>query len=124
MMSDLPGDMIKQSFFAPAHTIRSIRYSLTARGLSSSPSILLPTGSSSLEKASGWILDPAPAAGIIPHMPPPSPAVRIPLSFRTRLPSHSRYALRGLSREPPPQYCASRFHSLRAHPRLLRGFGL
>src|SRR3972149_3153067 len=94
MMSDLPGDMIKQSFFAPGHTIRSIRYSLTPRGLSSSPSILLPTGSSSLEKASGWILDPAPAAGIIPHMPPPSPAGRIPLSFRTRLPPHSRDCLR------------------------------
>src|SRR5205085_4546277 len=67
-MSDLPGEMTKQIFDAPPRTIRSIRYSLTARGRSVEPSIRLPTGSSSFENASGWILLPIPAAGMMPHM--------------------------------------------------------
>src|SRR5215204_307016 len=69
-MSDLPGEMTKHSFSAPPSTSRSIRYSLTARGRSRSPSRRLPTGSSSLEKASGCMRLPCPAAGMIPHMVP------------------------------------------------------
>src|SRR3982751_750379 len=69
-MSDLPGEMTKQSFSAPPRTSRSIRYSLTARGRSRSPSRRLPTGSSSLENASGCMRLPCPAAGMIPHMVP------------------------------------------------------
>src|SRR5437762_11166158 len=68
MMSDLPGEITKQIFTAPPHIIRSTRYSLTARGLSVEPSMRLPTGSSSFENASGWILLPMPAAGMIPHI--------------------------------------------------------
>ena len=68
MMSDLPGEMTKQMLFAPPITMRSTRYSLTARGRSMLPSMRLPTGRSSLENASGWIRLPAPAAGIIPHI--------------------------------------------------------
>src|SRR6266542_968328 len=67
-MSDLPGEMTKQILSAPPRIIRSMRYSLTARGRSISPSRRLPTGSSSLENASGWILLPTPAAGMMPHM--------------------------------------------------------
>src|SRR2546425_4348163 len=67
-MSDFPGEMTKQIFAAPPRIIRSTRYSLTARGRSASPSIRLPTGSSSFENASGWILLPIPAAGIMPHI--------------------------------------------------------
>src|ERR671912_343440 len=69
-MSDLPGEMTKQSFSAPPRTSRSIRYSLTARGRSRSPSRRPPTGSSSLENASGCMRLPWPAAGMIPHMVP------------------------------------------------------
>src|SRR3954452_10201540 len=53
---------------APARTMRSTRYSETARGRSMSPSKRLPTGSSSLENASGWIRLPMPAAGMMPRM--------------------------------------------------------
>src|SRR3954467_12867318 len=67
-MSDLPGEITKQILSAPPLIIRSTRYSLTARGRSVLPSNRLPTGSSSLEKASGWIRLPAPAAGMMPHM--------------------------------------------------------
>src|SRR3954470_1644215 len=67
-MSDLPGDTTKQTCVAPAITMRSSRYSLTARGRSTSASNRLPTGRSSLEKASGWMRLPAPAAGTIPHI--------------------------------------------------------
>src|SRR4051812_4463766 len=67
-MSDFPGEMTKQSFVAPPRIMRSTRYSLTARGCSPSASTRLPTGSSSLEKASGWMRVPAPAAGMMPHM--------------------------------------------------------
>src|SRR5918911_560007 len=67
-MSDLPGDMTKQILLTPARIMRSTRYSLTARGRSVDPSFRLPTGSSSFEKASGWIRVPLPAAGMIPHI--------------------------------------------------------
>src|SRR3954453_4716166 len=67
-MSDLPGEITKQSLVAPARIIRSTRYSLTARGRSTWPSRRLPTGSSSFENASGWILLPTPAAGMMPHI--------------------------------------------------------
>src|SRR5512132_434800 len=67
-MSDLPGAMTKPILSAPPRTIRSIRYSLTARGRSTPSSRRLPTGSSSLEKASGWMRVPPPAAGTIPHI--------------------------------------------------------
>src|SRR6185437_5617835 len=40
----------------------------TAQGRSMPWSLRLPTGSSSLEKARGWIRLPRPAAGTIPHM--------------------------------------------------------
>src|SRR4051812_25611968 len=68
-MSLFPGEITKQTRLAPPRTIRSTRYSLTARGRSTpSASSRLPTGSSSLLKASGWMRDPAPAAGTMPHM--------------------------------------------------------
>src|SRR4051794_24164610 len=67
-MSDLPGEITKQSLVAPARIIRSTRYSLTARGRSVWPSRRLPTGSSSFENASGWMRLPIPAAGMIPSM--------------------------------------------------------
>src|SRR4051794_28136204 len=67
-MSDLPGEMTKQMRVAPATSIRSIRYSLTARGRSAWPSKRLLTGRSSFENAWGWILLPIPAAGTMPHM--------------------------------------------------------
>ncbi len=68
MMSDLPGEMTKQIFEAPARTIRSTRYSLTAFGRSVRSSERPPTGSNSFENASGWIRVPFPAAGITPHI--------------------------------------------------------
>src|SRR4051812_46312213 len=68
MTSLFPGAMTKQILVTPAVTMRSSRYSLTARGLSVSPLRRLPTGSSSLEKASGCMRLPMPAAGTIPHM--------------------------------------------------------
>src|SRR5947209_3649969 len=68
MMSDLPGEMTKQILSAPASTMRSSRYSLTAQGRSVPASSRLPTGSNSLEKASGWIRLPLPAAGTTPHI--------------------------------------------------------
>src|ERR687897_502991 len=68
MMSDLPGEMTKQILSAPPWIMRSTRYSLTAQGRSVKPSRRLPTGRSSLEKASGWIRLPRPAAGTMPHM--------------------------------------------------------
>src|SRR4051794_34748644 len=68
-MSDLPGEITKQMRVAPAISMRSTRYSLTARGRSASPSRRLPTGSSSLLNASGWMRLPTPAAGTMPHMP-------------------------------------------------------
>src|SRR5947209_438713 len=67
-MSDLPGEITKQSLSAPPAIIRSTRYSLMARGRSTWPSNLPPTGSNAFENASGWIRPPAPAAGIIPHI--------------------------------------------------------
>src|SRR5581483_1712779 len=66
-MSVFPGETTKQIFVAPARIMRSIRYSLTARGRSTPSSRRLPTGSNSLEKASGWMRLPAQAAGTIPH---------------------------------------------------------
>src|SRR3954469_7651320 len=68
MMSDLPGAMTKQSLSAPPAIMRSTRYSLTAQGRSRTPSVRLPTGSSSFENASGWMRLPRPAAGMTPHM--------------------------------------------------------
>src|SRR5689334_22878935 len=68
MMSDFPGEITKQILLAPPEIIRSIMYSLAARGRLVSPSRRLPTGRSSFEKANGWIRLPAPAAGIIPHI--------------------------------------------------------
>src|SRR3954451_15238106 len=67
-MSDLPGEITKQMRMAPPSTSRSTRYSLTARGRSRSPSVRLPTGSSSFENASGCIRLPWPAAGTMPHI--------------------------------------------------------
>src|SRR5438270_9557405 len=67
-MSDLPGEMTKQMRVAPAISIRSTRYSLTARGRSASPSKRLPTGRSSFENASGWMREPIPADGMMPHI--------------------------------------------------------
>lgn len=67
-MSPFPGEMTKQTLSAPARSIRSTRYSDTAFGRSTPSTSLLPTGRSSFEKASGWILVPAPAAGTMPHM--------------------------------------------------------
>src|SRR6059036_1294985 len=67
-MSHFPGAMTKQILSAPPRIRRSTRYSLTAHGLAMPASLLLPTGSSSLEKASGWMRLPRPAAGMIPHM--------------------------------------------------------
>src|ERR671924_73915 len=67
-MSVLSGEMTKQIFSAPPITIRSRRYSLTARGRSHPFSDLLPTGSSSFENPSGWMRLPRPAAGTMPHM--------------------------------------------------------
>src|SRR5262249_10316568 len=57
------------NFVTPAINIRSIKYSLTARGRSCPFSQRLPTGRSSFENASGWIRLPFPAAGTMPHMP-------------------------------------------------------
>src|SRR5215207_10699712 len=68
MMSDLPGEITKQILSAPPWIMRSTRYSLTAQGRSTPPSRRLPTGRSSLEKASGWMRLPRPAAGTMPHM--------------------------------------------------------
>ena len=59
---------MKHSFVAPARSIRSTRYSLTARGRSTSPTNVLPTGSSSFENANGWIRVPRPAAGMMPYI--------------------------------------------------------
>src|SRR5919201_6128808 len=67
-MSDFPGEMTKQSRVAPPRIMRSTRYSLTAHGRSAPFSMRLPTGKSSFENASGCILLPRPAAGIMPHI--------------------------------------------------------
>src|SRR3954462_14961318 len=67
-MSDLPGEITKQIFSAPPRIRRSMRYSDTAQGRSIPLSLRLPTGSSSLEKAKGWMRLPRPAAGTMPHM--------------------------------------------------------
>src|SRR3954447_17270382 len=67
-MSDLPGEITKQILSAPPRISRSSRYSETAHGRSMPSSRWLPTGSNSLEKASGWMRLPAPAAGTIPHI--------------------------------------------------------
>src|SRR5205823_14958402 len=67
-MSDFPGEIMKQILLPPPRIMRSTRYSLTAQGRSAPPSIRLPTGSNSLEKARGWMRLPRPAAGMIPHM--------------------------------------------------------
>src|SRR6266568_1803870 len=55
MMSVFAGEITKQTRVEPAASIRSSRYSQTARGRSVWPSYRVPTGSSSLEKASGCI---------------------------------------------------------------------
>src|SRR5947209_5972548 len=67
-MSDFPGDITKQILSAPPRIIRSSRYSETAQGRSTPSSVLLPTGSNSLENANGWIRLPRPAAGMMPHI--------------------------------------------------------
>src|SRR5690242_21949068 len=67
-MSVFPGETTKQILSAPALSMRSTTYSLTARGRSTPDSNLLPTGRSSFEKASGWMRLPAPAAGTMPHI--------------------------------------------------------
>src|SRR4051794_31013007 len=67
-MSDLPGEITKQIFSAPPSIRRSMRYSDTAQGRSIPLSLRLPTGSSSLEKARGWMRLPRPAAGTMPHI--------------------------------------------------------
>src|SRR5512134_1395059 len=68
MMSDLPDEMTKQILSAPPAIRRSMRYSLTAHGRSPPSRGRLPTGSSSLENASGWMRLPRPAAGTMPHI--------------------------------------------------------
>src|SRR5436309_4507981 len=99
-MSDLPCEITMQILVAPARIIRSSRYSETALGRSVSPSVRLPTGSSSLEKARGWIRLPVPAAGTIPQMlvirrllsrrgvPPPRPSSPRPSSPAPSHPPH------------------------------------
>src|SRR3569623_1582219 len=67
-MSDVPGPMTKHSLSAPPVTMRSSRYSLTAQGRSPRLPPRLPTGSNSLEKPSGWMRLPRPAAGMIPSI--------------------------------------------------------
>src|SRR3954466_15969311 len=67
-MSHLPGAMTKQILSAPPRIMRSTRYSLTAHGRAIPASVLLPTGRSSFENASGWMRLPRPAAGMMPHM--------------------------------------------------------
>src|SRR3954452_19669157 len=67
-MSDLPGEITKQILSAPPRISRSMRYSETAQGRSIPLSLRLPTGSSSLEKARGWMRLPRPAAGTMPHI--------------------------------------------------------
>src|SRR3954470_24239270 len=67
-MSDLPGEITKQILRAPPRIIRSTKCSLTAQGRSTPSRRRLPTGSSSFEKARGWMRLPRPAAGTIPHM--------------------------------------------------------
>src|SRR5437660_5628845 len=67
-MSDFPGKITKQILSAPPRMSRSTRYSDTAHGRSTPASVLLPTGRSSLENASGCIRLPRPAAGMMPHI--------------------------------------------------------
>src|SRR3954466_10806852 len=67
-MSDFPGEITKQILSAPPRIRRLIRYSDTAQGRSTPLSLRLPTGSSSLENASGWMRLPRPAAGTMPHI--------------------------------------------------------
>ena len=67
-MSDFQGEITKQILSAPPRTMRSTRYSLTARGRSTPrSSTRLPIGNSSLLNASGWMRVPWPAAGMMPH---------------------------------------------------------
>src|SRR5690625_4783960 len=64
--------MTKQIFVVPARAMRSRRNSLTARGrVPTSSAMRPPTGSSSFEKASGWMRVPLPAAGTMPHISDP-----------------------------------------------------
>src|SRR3954470_7361233 len=72
-MSDLPAEIVMQMRVAPARIIRSTRYSETAFGRSVPSAMRVPTGSSSLEKASGWMRLPMPAAGTIPQVLMPTP---------------------------------------------------
>src|SRR3954447_17997984 len=67
-MSDFPGEITKQILSAPPSIRRSMRYSDTAQGRSIPLSLRLPTGSSSLENARGWMRLPRPAAGTMPHI--------------------------------------------------------
>src|SRR3982751_6435832 len=95
-MSDLPAEIVMQTRVAPARIIRSTRYSETAFGRSVPSAMRVPTGSSSLEKASGWMRLPMPAAGTIPQVlmggplppepspPRPSSPVPTPLPHRER----------------------------------------
>src|SRR5438105_15521292 len=96
-MSLLPGEITKHSFSAPPAIIRSTMYSLTARGRSTPPSTRLPTGSSSLENARGWIRLPTPAAGMIPHTASPSD---VPEQL-VRAPLGSVFPQRSLARRMP-----------------------
>src|SRR5437868_4866779 len=81
-MSDFPGEITKQIFSAPPRIIRSTRYSETAHGRSTPSSVLLPTGSSSLENASGCIRLPRPAAGTMPHISRPRRSQKAALCLR------------------------------------------
>src|SRR5687768_9312643 len=92
MMSDLPGEMTKQIFRAPPRIIRSTRYSLTAQGRSVPPSKRLPTGSNSLEKASGWMRLPRPAAGTMPHISRPHHRARGGLGGKGRFEASQKIA--------------------------------
>src|SRR5689334_6358842 len=67
-MSVFSAEMTRQICVAPAAIMRSTRYSATALGRSMPLMSREPTGSSSLEQPKGWILCPAPAAGMIPSI--------------------------------------------------------
>src|SRR6266571_4368885 len=111
MMSVFAGEITKQTRVAPAVSMRSSRYSQTASGRSVWPSCRVPTGSSSLEKASGWMRVPRPAAGITPQrrlmpMPQATESVRDCDGRTYARPKHVR---------------ARRFQSGAAHPWAERG---
>src|SRR5438105_2902661 len=111
-MSNFQREITKQILSAPPCSMRSIRYSLTARGRSAPPSKRLPTGSNSFEKASGWMRVPLPAAGMIPHMP----STLHTFGFRPR-----RHGGAGLFQECG-QFCRTFFGGMLVEHALSAGF--